>query len=435
MKKTKIAKALLSLGFASSFAVGTAYGSAFQLFDQDASQLGNDYAGTIASANSAATEFYNSAGMTNLKHTEISIGATAINTNIKFQGHTATSTIAGSTATADDKALAGGLSVLPNIHIVTPIDDRWALGFGITVPFGLETDYPDYSVAANAATKTSLRAINVGPSIAFKVNNWFSIGGGVDEQYATGVFDQSPVVNIAGVPVATIKLHNKLSDWALGWHASMLFDLSKDARIGINYRSKVNHKPKGTSESVNGDTYVKTGDDVSTQIVLPPTTSIGFYDDLNNAWSVMAKADYTQWNSIPSIILSNVEAGPLGKVTVKLPENFKNTWNFAVGANYKLNNMWTWKMGGGIDESPVNDANRNLRLPDNTHYIASTGLEYKANKNFTMDVGYEHVFVKHASIDNTATAAGSGILALTVTEEGTVSASADLIGAQINYKF
>ncbi len=430
MKQNKLSKLLAVAGLVTTIGLTNhAYASAFQLFDQDASQLGNDYAGSVASAKTPGTEYYNAAGMTHLTHTQMSFGATAINTNIKFTGKTVVD--GGATPTTNSVAQGGGLSVLPNFHVVMPLENHWAVGFGLTVPFGLETNYPSYSPAANAATRTSIRAINLGLSVAHQVTHWMSVGFGLDEQRAQGIFDQSPTV----LAVAHEEMHNQLTDWAIGWHAGLLFDLSKDTRVGINYRSKINHKATGTSEAMTDSLFHRSNDIVSTQIILPPTTSFGVYSDLNKKWGVMAKADYTQWDTIKDIILDNVATGPTGNQTIELPQNYKDTWNLAIGADYHITKQWTWKMGGGFDQSPVNDSDRNLRLPDNDHYILSTGVEYKANDNFTMDLGYEHVFLKNAHIHNTATKVDTRPVAITIEEEGGVSASADLIGAQITWKF
>lgn len=59
-KASAVVAALMSVGSASVHAAG------FQLLEQNASGLGNAYAGSAAIADNASTIFYNPAGMTNL---------------------------------------------------------------------------------------------------------------------------------------------------------------------------------------------------------------------------------------------------------------------------------------------------------------------------------------------------------------------------------
>lgn len=429
MKRNTITNTLAVMGLISSVTLAThVYGAAFQLFDQDASQLGNDYAGSLASANTPGTEYYNSAGMTHIKTPELSFGATAIQTNIEFNGRTVVNNIP--TPPSQTTSQGGGLSVVPNFHLVLPMWDHWVAGFGVTVPFGLQTYYPSYSSAANAATQTSLQVINLGLSFARPITSWMSFGFGVDQQHASGVFDQSPTILWVHK-----ELHNELSDWSPGWHSSLLFDLNKNTRIGLNYRSKVNHKPQGSSTVVTDSAGSSSDGNVSTQIVLPAVTSLGIYSDLSSRWTAMAKVDYTQWSTIQQIVLKNVDTGvPDQYQNVALPENFRNTWNFATGLGYRFSSQWLLNLGVGYDQTPVNTANRNLRLPDNNHYLLATGINYQANKNLALDLGYMHVFMKRADINNTATKITGG-LNVNILEQGTVDASADVVGAQITWKF
>src|SRR5688572_22354049 len=54
----------LAVSLAAGGISGAAYGSGFQLMEQNASGLGNAYAGQAAAAENASTVFFNPAGMT-----------------------------------------------------------------------------------------------------------------------------------------------------------------------------------------------------------------------------------------------------------------------------------------------------------------------------------------------------------------------------------
>jgi zinc protease len=79
--------------------------------------------------------------------------------------------------------------LVPNLHFVTPLNDKVYYGTGISVPFGLAVDYAGDSSAAAYATTSSLQVINWSQDLAYAFNNRFSIGFGLDVQRYDGEFD------------------------------------------------------------------------------------------------------------------------------------------------------------------------------------------------------------------------------------------------------
>tara|TARA_R110000868_G_scaffold8205_4_gene42678 strand:- start:7795 stop:9114 length:1320 start_codon:yes stop_codon:yes gene_type:complete len=434
-------KSLLALSLAASTAAvsHSAYASAFQIWEQSAGDMGNYHAGSESNADSAATEFYNVAGMTNLKHPELSIGVENIQPNFKFSGSTQLHVGPVNFPKLDGSGIqGGGPNIVPNIHYVQPLGDRWAFGFGISVPFGLTTNYPGQSIVADAATDTAIKTIDFTPGIAFQVTKVFSIGAGMDLEYATGEFDQY---------VLQDSITNSISSFAVGYHLGALWRFDDNhTKVGISYHSRINQHADGTStahqRSLSGvQTHSST---VSTYIPTPAYTALSVSQDLGSRWTVMGAVNYTQWNALKNITLNNISAYNMAdptiinptfvpvNVDVTLPQNFKNTWNVALGANYKITKTWMLRMGMGFDESPVNNHDRNLQLPDNDHYVIAVGAQYTANKNFTFNVGYNHIFMPRSSINYDGQL---GIPGDHVNVNGHVDGSANLFGAQVDWKF
>src|SRR5690606_2820282 len=65
-------------------AMGIAHGAGFQLLEQNASGLGNAYAGSAAVGENASANFYNPASITLLPGMNVSAGAVAIKPSFKF---------------------------------------------------------------------------------------------------------------------------------------------------------------------------------------------------------------------------------------------------------------------------------------------------------------------------------------------------------------
>ena len=83
MKAKSIVEAVvLALG---CMAAGQAAASGFQLLEQNASGLGNAYAGSAVVGENASTIFFNPAAMTKLQQREVSLGGSLIQPSYKFK--------------------------------------------------------------------------------------------------------------------------------------------------------------------------------------------------------------------------------------------------------------------------------------------------------------------------------------------------------------
>lgn len=169
----------------------------FQLFEQNASGLGNAYAGAAAAAEDASTIFYNPAGLTLLRGTSFTAGANYIVPSIKFNDGgsqpAAGRTLGGNGGDAGDGAL------VPNFYIAHRLNENWSLGLGAGVPFGLKTEYDPTWAGRFIAIKSELKTYQINPSIAYKLNDSWSFGAGVSFLRASAELTNK--VNVL-VPVA-----------------------------------------------------------------------------------------------------------------------------------------------------------------------------------------------------------------------------------------
>jgi long-chain fatty acid transport protein len=407
---------LLSLASSSVLATG------FQLYEESAAGTGNYHAGDAAQADDAGTEFYNPAGMVRIKHPEISIGAVVIPLAAKFQGDVSASN--GLINQSIDWMNGDTTSAVPNLHIVVPVNDRWAVGFGATVPFGLSTSYPWMYNLANgggqsanlAGTVTKLVAFNFNPNVAFAVTPKFSVGAGVDMVYGSAEYDNA---------IFGSAFTNKMSGTAWGWNAGLLYQFTPHARLGLSYRSEFHLKATGTSKLYSTGVSDSRGD-LSANLTLPDYAMLSYFQNVNPKWDVMSGVEYTRWNSFDSLTLTNTALPAfLNGPTFTVHENYRNTWNFALGANYHINPVLTFKMGAGYDITPTQDGYRDIRLPDGSRLALSAGMHAILSRTTVMDLGWIHFFGKRINIDNSQS--GSEVVTI-----GQGSMNADVLGLQFS---
>ncbi|HUH60359.1 MAG TPA: outer membrane protein transport protein [Candidimonas sp.] len=422
---------VLGLGTASVHAAG------FQLLEQNASGMGNAYAGSAAIADNASTIFFNPAGMTRLEGVNVSAGASAIKPSFKFTNKGST----GLASTGGNGGDAGELGVVPNAYISWQLNPSWYVGLGIGAPFGLMTEYEDDGWAGRFHSKKfSIESININPSIAYKVNDQLSFGAGVNWMHLDAEFSRAapaihpnPLIGYVGDFDATVKMKGD----AWGWNLGMLYQVTPATRLGLSYRSKVkidaSGKTKVTNRTAPGALAAAAGlpaqANASTTVELPDTAVLSLVHDLNSQWQLLGDISWTGWSSIKSLDIRNVGPNPLiGNDSLDL--RFRDTWRLALGANYKLNHQWTLKTGIAYDQSPVDsDKYRPTSLPDNDRYWLSLGVQYKHNDRTTVDVGYTHLFLKSTSINNDTAAATKG------TVRGDYKSNANMVGVQLSHRF
>ncbi len=425
MAGTGIRKTALSLAVAGAFAGGVsqAHASAFALIEQSASGLGNSYAGAAAAADDASIIFYNPAGMSLLPGgMQVSAGLALINLSAKFSdsGSTA-STSPALRPLGNDGGNAGGLSAVPNVYFAMDVAPNWKAGVGVSVPFGLKTEYDPNWIGRFQAIKSDIKTYNINPSVSYKLDDKMSFGFGLNYQRIEAEFTNA--INIgASEETAVIKAKDN-TGW--GFNLGAMFQLAPDTRLGVSYRSAIKYHLTGTATiSPPGVPFASAN--VNSDIELPDSESIAVQHRLNPAWTLLADVTRTGWSKIKELRINFDTGGTLSNT----PENFKNTWRVGVGAVHRYNDAWSMKMGLAYDQTPVNDTDRTARLPDNNRLWLSFGGQYKLSKDGTLDLGYAHLFIKDAPINqNGGNAAANGQLV------GTYKGSVDIFGAQLAYRF
>src|SRR5207249_2083654 len=89
--------------------------------------------------------------------------------------------------------------------------------------------------------------------------------------------------------------------------------------------------------------------------------------------------------------------------------------------------------GVAYEESPITDATRGTRLPDNNRWWASVGFTYNWSRNISFDFGYSHIFVDNTAINlipgNPTFSAGQGIFT------GNADTSIDILSVGFRYRW
>ena len=454
----------LSVSLALGGASGPALASAFALIEQNASGLGNAYAGQAAAAEDASTIFFNPAGMTRLPGRNFVVAGHLIQPSATFNNSATTpavSTItgAGPYALNGNGGDGGDLAIIPSAYLSWQLGPQLFAGVGVSVPFGLKTEYDANWMGRFHALKSELKTINVNPSIAYKVNDMVALGAGLNwqrvEAELTKAVNYSFVASAGGIPGVANNTEGSNTiegdDSTWGFNLGMLLTPSPATNIGLSYRSAMSYKLSGTVayfgrtpflNSVLGGAFgagvaaaagAQIGDGaVTADLKLPASFSAAFKHQLNAQWDVLADATWTQWSSLKSLDIVRSS----GVLLESTPFDYRDVWRVGLGANYRPNAVWTLRAGVAYDQTPTSDTYRTPRIPDQDRTWLAIGGQYKVSKNSAIDFGYAHLFVDSASIALTgppalsaAAAAGRGKLI------GNFDNQVDILSIQFSHSF
>lgn len=403
----------LTLGVALIGCSGLAHAAGFALIEQNASGLGNAYAGQAASAQDASTIFFNPAGMTLLPDRQLVMAGHLIKPQAEFTG-SASPSIAG-VNTGGNGGDAGGLAFIPNAYYAMRLGSGLHVGVGMNAPFGLATEYDRTWAGSTQAIKSELKTVNLNPSIAWKVSETLSLGAGASVQYAeatlTSAVATGAVVEIKG------------DDYSFGFNLGALWKLSDATRIGLAYRSEVDHTLEGDL-TVSGSTTVTP---VTAGVTLPDSASLSLFHKLDSRWDLLADVTWTGWSDFDELRIVR----PTPQTPLVTPENWDDSYRYSLGANYRHSDMLTFRVGVAYDETPVSDVFRTARIPDESRTWLALGVRYQLSPKSVIDVGYAHLFVRDAHIVKTEPVLGVGNVILT----GTYDASVDILSAQFTHNF
>jgi len=441
MKRNALAGAAVSaLGL---LAGSEARAAAFALYEQGVSGLGNAYAGAAAVAEDATTVWWNPAGMARLgagKH--FAIGGVLISPSTKFSNGSSIPA-AFNTAPAGTGGDAGKDAIVPSMFYVMDLNPRMHFGIGISVPFGLKTEYDSDWIGRFQGITSKVETLNINPSLSYKLSETASIGGGIS--YQRGKVDLKTAVNYSAIVSGALGLNlegqntTSVDGDAWGFNIGGLFNVAPATRVGIHYRSSLDYKLDGNTSFSNvpaafaGIPAAAAGTsngNVKLDLKTPDNLSFSVAHKLNDQWDLLGDLTWWHWSKIKQLPVVRTSGPANGTTLSTLTFNFDDTWRASIGANYKLNGPWTLKLGAAYDQTPVPNAeSRTVRLPDNDRYWLSAGAAYQVSRNGKLDFGYTLVSVKNADINNDQRATGAGLV------NGSYKAHVHVLGVQYQHSF
>lgn len=407
MHQTRLWKkvsAILSF-FAISAAMQNAYASGFGIFTQSASSLGQG-AAVVAHTDSPSTIFFNPALMNKLDGTQVEIGTTLLFPSREFR-----SDVTGQTFETKDTVF------FPSTFYIThKFNKMISAGLGVFNPFGLGTDWGDTWEGRYIATNSEMTTFDINPAISFQVTPNLSFAAGLDIL----VLDTTLASKInLGIDVGQKFTGDGTG---IGFNLGLLYDITRDISLGASYRSEIKVGINGQGifdQQIPGVLENSAG---KADITLPQQVFAGIAYKGFDPLILEAGMRWEDWSSFRQLKVDFAN----GMQVPPQVRNWKDTFAFNFGAQYKLNDTVTLRGGYLYGQNPVPDSTFEPAIPDSdTHlFCVGTGLNFS---KFTIDLAYAYQLQEDRTKNN---AIGAPFPA-----NGKYSTAINLLAASLKYRF
>ncbi len=446
MNKTRLfKKSLLAVTIATtSLASQQALAAGFQLNSQSATGLGRAFAGDAVIADNASVMSRNAAAMSLFDRTEISVGFNVIDSKVEIKDATYTQPASvGGSSTSLDNTTNNATSVVPNLYIVHPVNEKFAVGLGLYSNFGTTNEF-DNSWGSKTGTViidspatqnvvgvvpgadgfggvTNVTTTNIALLGSYRINEQWSIGGGLDIIYGEGELKRQSEMNVvvAGSPPTATGTTSKqqlmdidASGWAVGFNLGTVFELNENNRFGLSYHYSPEKEVSGTV-SYSGNSNI--GD---LKIPLPDMFEFSGYHRIEDTkFAVHYSVQWIGWSAFDRLATTN---------GTEIKEyKWKDTFHYSIGGTYYVNENWEARVGYMFDEG-VQDELTSVSVPDSDRQWFSAGATYHINKDQALDLGFTYLVGKDKQVNDTIS---------TVKLDTTTKATAILFGVQYTHKF
>ena len=348
-----------SLAATAIFTSLNAFASGLFLQEAVVANAGTTGAGDGVYTRSAAAMWTNPATMSHMGESKTTINTMAFDLEMKYQDN-------------DGKSDGKAHSVMPSFgafhaHQVT---DKLHLGIALGAVGGSSLDYGSEWAGAALLEDITLTAMQVNPSLSYKLNDQWSVGAGV--QFSWAAFQQTTSMLTA----------KQDTDWAYGYNLGVMYTPTDKLKLGASYRSKLEHEfnndVKGLGNVANS---------LSTDIALPEIIDVSASYALNSQLDLLASIQFHRWSAWDETVL-DFGATDFGGIPIK--RDWDDVWKFAVGADYQLNSDWRLKAGFSYETSPQDDPSMQwVDLPVGEQYRYSVGASTYWD-DILIDVFYEY---------------------------------------------
>ncbi|MFZ4077011.1 MAG: OmpP1/FadL family transporter [Legionellaceae bacterium] len=284
---------------------------------------------------------------------------------------------------------------LPSLYMSTPIQNQGRIGIAI-VSNSLNSSLDETSILRYTQPNTQLHSLDAMPGFALQLNDYLSLGLGLNYSYAR--FTSNPITGFPALNLPDSQSHNVASDSSYGGNAGFVIKPARSTLLGFNYRSAVSYQfsgrsqlkgvPSLTSNQYNFDYWTPARSVLTLSHFI--TSDLGFISTLQRVqWSIFK-------SSVVHGVVTQTGTHAIIVPEVIVPYHFHDTWTYTLGGIKKVTPTWVVRVAGTYDQSP---SHGNYKITSGDSFVLGASSGYEIYKNWFIDGSYAHVFVKNQPIN------------------------------------
>ncbi len=349
-------------------------------------------AGAAAGADSAATAGDNAAGMTRFDTTNLRFDLYYLDSESTWENRIGDTPVSRTKTESD--------LIVPNGSIVVPLSEDWYFGFSM-LAYSVSDDYGDDWIGKYAIQEYDLVFISAAPSIAYKINDNWSVAGTLLGTYTS--FTQESAVRNFEAGSGDGGLEIDADGYTVGFGFSTLYEFTRRTRIGFTYTSALEPELDGDADFDNLDPTTESildqaglldaSIDVDTRS--PQKAKVGIYHEFENRHAVTADINW--------IDFSNFKLAEIYVNDNQFTESdfeYDDIWAYSAGYSFPLNDQWIMAVAGVYVPSMVDDDNRQISLRLDDIWGVGAGFEYKINERLKFDITANYIEVGDSPIES-----------------------------------
>jgi long-chain fatty acid transport protein len=380
---------------AGTLAAGPAAAGGLLIYEVGTADVGLASAGYGARAQDASTVLTNPAGMTRLDGRQVLLSGQVLWANTEFSADARTSPELG---TEDGGRVLGSDGWFPGAggFLSYSLSPDLKLGLGIAGNFGSSLEYDKNWVGRYYVQKTTMLGVSFLPSIAYKVTDKLSLGAGLNAMY--GIYKNQVAVNNVDPSFGDGRL--KLDDETWGWGANLglLYEVGEGTRLGLTWSSQVDLDFEARAKFSNLAPGIETvlanrgllNAKIKVGIKVPQQVMGSLFTQVNDRWALLGSVGWQDWSEFGQVQLGVSDSTNPTSLTTAL--DFKDTWHFALGAQYRLSDPWLLNFGVAYDSKFQDSSEVSPLLPVNSAWRFGVGGQQQLSKTAYWGVAAEYLY-------------------------------------------
>ncbi|MEN8759522.1 MAG: outer membrane protein transport protein, partial [Desulfobacterales bacterium] len=246
-------------------------------------------------------------------------------------------------------------------------------------------------VGRASSVNVTLLAPQVQPTAAYRVNDWLSVGGGaaLTLGYMSEKLRQEALT--PGFPDGKLRISD--TDFAVQGNFGVMLEPWTHTRIGLRYLTETDldfeDDPNTSWRDPLGNALGDPNETLDLGVTMPQEVQLAVHHQLNDRVNLLGNVG---WAEISQFGRVQVEIEDNGIPGATVNADFRDVYNFGIGAEYQWKPDLQLTAGFHLDTSMSTDRTRPIPIPLGSLYRYAVGFKHKRGDGPTIGGGLTYIY-------------------------------------------